>query len=143
MSVVHDSFPIRSVYPKKGSVEEASVDIIFVKLHEPLDKLTLPYFILELYSYGDSNDIEAFSRLRSLVNNPDLDLTGLSPSPSAARTYPNNSVPAPNHYQHSFSSSPRPGQHNMAPNVNGTGPSMYNVNTFSSQSSQKIRDPPI
>lgn len=78
--------------------------------------------INKLYSYGNNNDIEGFSRLRSLVNNPDLDPIRLSPSPSAARTYPNNSVPTPNHYQHSFSSSIRPGSHNMAPSINGTGP---------------------
>lgn len=78
--------------------------------------------INKLWSYGTDNDIEGFSRLRSLINNPDLDPTGLSPSPSAARTYPNNSAPASNHYQHSFSSSTRPGPHNMAPNINGTGP---------------------
>ncbi|CAF9943477.1 MAG: SUMO ligase siz1 [Alectoria fallacina] len=78
--------------------------------------------INKLYSYGNNNDIEGFSRLRSLVNNPDLDPAGLSPSPSTARMYPNNSTSAPNHYQHSFSSSTRPGSHNTAPNVNGTGP---------------------
>ncbi|CAF9906400.1 SUMO ligase siz1 [Imshaugia aleurites] len=78
--------------------------------------------INKLYNYGDNNDIEGFSRLRSLVNNPDLDPVGLSPSPSSARAYPNNPLPAANHYQHSFSSSTRPGSHNMAPNVNATGP---------------------
>ena len=103
-------------------------------------KLTLPISFLELYSYGNNNDIEGFSRLRSLVNNPDLDPIGLSPSPSMARTYSNTSVPAPNHYQHSFSSSTRPGPQNMAPNVNGTGPSMYGLATFSqSQCSQISR----
>lgn len=77
--------------------------------------------INKLYSYGDNNDIEGFSRLRTLVNNPDSDTLGLSPSPSTARMYPSNSVPTPNHYQHSFSSSTRPGPHNMAPNLNGAG----------------------
>lgn len=85
--------------------------------------------INKLYSYGNNNDMEGFSRLRSLVNNPDLDPAGLSPSPSTTRSYSNNSVAAPNHYQHSFSSSTRPGPPNMAPNVNGTGPRPPNFKT--------------
>ena len=80
--------------------------------------------LLGLYSYGDSNDVEGFSRLRSLVYNPDFDPNGLSPSPSATRTYPSDSAPEPSSYSQSFSSSTRNGPHNMAPHVNGTGPSM-------------------
>ena len=142
VSLMHDSFTIRSLYPKKPW----GMRLLWLSSssHFISRWISWPCYIpfQELYSYGNNNDIEGFSRLRSLVNNPDLDPAGLSPSPSTARMYPNNSTSAPNHYQHSFSSSTRPGSHNTAPNVNGTGPSIHGLELSHCYSAHRSLGPP-
>lgn len=94
--------------------------------HDKYDELTnLPALTTELFSYTRNNNLEGFSRLRSLVYYPDANVAGLSPAPPTARSYPNHPPPPPNSYQPSSSNNGpfKPGAPGITQNMNGTGPS--------------------
>ncbi|KAL6719580.1 E3 SUMO-protein ligase pli1 [Lecanora helva] len=86
-------------------------------------KATLQQRIIDqLYHYGQDNNLEGFSRLRSLVLDPGSDPNALCPSPSVARPYSQNPQTSPNQYQSSFTStSYKPGTTNMTSNSSSTG----------------------
>ncbi|MCJ1276899.1 SUMO ligase siz1 [Puttea exsequens] len=83
----------------------------------------LPYDFAWLHQYARHNDIEGFNRLRSLVYNPDADLSNLSPSPSTNQVYQNHPpLPPVKLHPPSFYNNPlRSGVSVAAPPISGHG----------------------